>query len=93
MLSDIHAAEFRRGHKVLFYKSRHTDEQYNELGYLKQKCNLQEPTETLQPRGVPIANKEDLVKNLTCFMPNSRQTFWHNLQTANVADLMDNADW
>ena len=75
MLSDIRVAEFRRGHKVLFYKSRQTDEQYYEFDYLKQKCNLQEPTGRLQPRGVPIAKKEDLVKILTCFIPYSRQIF------------------
>ena len=64
----------------------------NELDYLKQKCNLQEPTGRLLARGVPIAKKEDLVKNLTCFKPNSKQIFWHNLPTSNVADLIDNAD-
>ena len=61
MLSVICVAEFRRGYKALFQKSRHTDEQYYEFDYLKQKCNLQETAGRLQPR-VTIAEKENLGK-------------------------------
>lgn len=89
-LADIRVVQFRRGEKTVFYKTRHTDSEFKQFDYLKQRHSLAEPGSKASARGVSVKKKEDILKSLIVFMPTSRQQFWKELPTGNVADLIDN---
>lgn len=92
LLSDIRVAEFRLGSRLVYFKNRHTDTEWQEFDYIKVKHNLSRPGGNETPRGVPAPKKEELLRNLVPMMPESRRVFWQELATATVNDLIDHIE-
>ena len=94
MLSDIRVDQFKKGNNLVKCTTKLSEETWKDLDYIKAKHHVSEqPLSQSKPRGVLISKKQDMINNLRKFMPASRLSFWNNLPTSEVNDLVDNLDY
>lgn len=92
-LHDMKQIRVKRGSYNLSYNLTY-DEQENlpELNFLKVKIirtGIHLPETIKSPRGIPEQKKKDIIEKLVPLMPQSRRSFWYNLKTSNVPDLIE----
>lgn len=87
-LKDMVHVHFRKGAKVLFYKTSFSDENYTELEFLKAKImkdvNVAKPDYRTIPRGIQSKRKSELIQKLGQIFPANRMNFWKDLPENDV---------
>ena len=94
-ISEMRVVQFRRREHSLFYKIRHSDEEFTTVDFLLTKCKLPMELKTSHDgdRGIPPAKKRRILKNLVPLMPTTRAQFWHDIATnENVKDLLSETE-
>lgn len=62
-LCQIRLTQFRRGSKVVYYKTVFGQEKFLEFNYLRVKHSMDTPDSLQQPDGRPKAKNLDIIKN------------------------------
>ena len=81
-LEDIQVVLFKRGSDKIFWKSSHSENDFKDSQFLQKKYIKllgKEFNPAEQPRGVPLAKKEDIISKLSPFLQPSRHAFWESL--------------
>ncbi|KAJ8682312.1 hypothetical protein QAD02_018104 [Eretmocerus hayati] len=97
-LSEMKKIQFRRGEHKIFFTVDYAErgrEIFHELDFLQIRVinkGFPPAAPRLQPRGIPLKKKEDIIKKLLPLMPQSRRSFWLNIETSDVPDLAQNYD-
>ena len=90
-ISDLSIAPFRRGSRVIYYKTAHTDEENRLFDYLLVKHVLGRDTpQQSSTHGFPESRKKGIIDTLCPLMPENRCEFRETLTVANVPCLVDN---
>ncbi|GFR97838.1 U-box domain-containing protein 16 [Elysia marginata] len=90
-LASIVVAQFRRGHRSLFYKTSHReDSPFVCADFLKKKANIHHiPDGRKTSRGISTSKKAGILKVLCPLMPKSRNVFWERIPVNDeAADLI-----
>ena len=92
-LSDTTEVKFKRGSRLLLYRTSFSSEETTELDFLKNNFQLNVPPAKSVSHGIPKDKKSDIIKKLAPLMENNQKIFWNNIPTGDVKDLIDNDDW
>ncbi|MES9882743.1 MAG: hypothetical protein ABW185_17895 [Sedimenticola sp.] len=93
LISSLCQVEFRKGRRTLFYKTKHVDEDFIEVEFLKPKFDIHSfPGAMSEPRGIPATKREKLLKLTNCFPP-AKKKFWLDMPINNEnRDLVEAFD-
>ena len=81
-LENVHVVMFKRGSNKIFWKTKHSQEQFHEVQFLQKKYIKSLGNDfkcSEQPRGVKTTKKEEINSTLCPFLKPSRRQFWENL--------------
>ena len=98
LLADVAVVQFRKGSTKMYWKKRHTQDEFNESEFMLKKYReevLKKPAYPLKsgPRGVNAEKKRDIISKIGPCMPESRLKFWRELIESDLAkDLTLNYD-
>lgn len=84
--------QFKRGQRVLFYKTKFCDEEFQELNFLAAKYvkeSLPKPQTCTLPRGIDSVRKNNLIEKLRAIIPPHRINFWENLPVSQENTAID----
>ena len=93
-LSNMVYVEVNRGKSSLMYRtdSDGPDVPLNFLNARAAKSGVQRPIQRTKARGIPADKKSDILAKLGHLMPKNRLSFWQNIETCDVPDLITDND-
>ena len=90
LLADVSVAQFRKGSTKMYWKNRHTDQEFQESEFMPKKVRediLKKAEYPLKggPRDVNSDKKRDILQKIGPCMPESRLKFWRELDESETA--------
>ena len=92
-LHNVRVAEFRRGHRSLYWKSRFTHTEFQQADFFPEFMPLELPESTATERGVNKDKKAIILSTLCPLMPEDKRHFWSALPVSDMPDLLTSYEW
>ena len=83
-LSGMKVVRFLRGSSLLYYKLSHSENEFQQMDFLKKTTNIKVTPEPicLNPRVISAEKKCNIIAKLCKYMPASRKRFWEEIEEA-----------